>query len=325
MKALIIGHTGQDGTYLSSILQDKGYEVVGISKNLVSETQGGISGINNINDINISHPYDVFDIVNKIKPDEIYYLAAVHQSSSDIKMEDGELFQKSFDVNVKILVNFLEAARKIVPQAKIFYAASSHIFGNPEKAPQDESTPFNPDCIYGITKMAGMRVCRFYRENHKIFVSVGIMYNHESPYRESKYLSKKIVETAAAIKQGKKNELILGNIDAKVDWGYASDYMQAVHAIMQLPNPDDFIISSGKRHTVKEFVQNVFEEFGINDWKKYIKIDPYLITKKQKSNLFGNNRKIKDFTGWFPSVNFNELIKILVASEKEQWKKQSAI
>jgi len=311
MKAIIIGHSGQDGTYLSSLLLNKGYEVTGFSGSSVSENKYGISKID------VKQYSQVENTIRKILPDEVYFLAAVHQSSADVQMEDGELFQKSFDLNVKAFINFLEAIRLHLPKTKIFYAASSHVFGNPEKYPQDESTLLNPNCIYGITKTAGMRTSYYYRENHNVFASVGIFYNHESPLRESKYVSKKIVETAVSIKFEKKNELILGNLESEIDLGYAPDYMRAVHAMMQLSKPDDFIISSGERHMIKNFVEGVFDCLSL-DWRKFVKTNPLLITKKQKRNLFGDNRKIKIATGWFPSVSFEGLIKILVDAEMQK-------
>ena len=311
-KAIVVGHTGQDGTYLSSLLREKEYEVTGISSKEVSKNNYSITKVD------LLQEQQVTDLLKKIQPDEIYFLAAVHQSSSDKPIEDGMLFQKSLDLNVKALINFLENIRKHSQSSKLFYAASSHIFGSPATFPQNELTPFHPDCIYGITKTAGIGACRFYRENHKIFASVGIFYNHESPLRESKYVSKKIVKSAIEIKKGLKTELILGNLESQIDWGYAPDYMRAVHALMQLPNPDDYIISSGAIHTIKDFVSEVFTYLGL-DWTKFVKVDPSLITKKQKHNLFGNNQKIKKATGWSPSADFKTLTKILVDEELKKY------
>lgn len=311
-KAVVVGHTGQDGTYLSALLREKNYEVTGISSKQVSVNKYGVKSVD------VLQESQVQDLLEKIQPDEIYFLAAVHQSSADVQVEDGALFQRSLDVNVKALVNFLECIRKFSPHSKLFYAASSHIFGNPTASPQDELTPFHPDCIYGITKTAGIRACHFYRENYTIFSSVGIFYNHESPLRESKYVSKKIVETAVAIKRGLKTELVLGNLESQIDWGYAPDYMRAVHSIMQLSKADDFVISSGTIHTIKYFVTEVFAYLKL-DWTKFVKVNPLLITKKQKRNLFGNNKKICKSTGWSPSVDFKGLTKILVDEEFKKY------
>lgn len=308
-KALIIGHTGQDGTYLWQLLKSKNYDLAGVSNTSARFSQKG-----NLENVDIENYSEVGKLVKNFQPDELYYLAAVHQSSSDKQMADGELFQKSIDINAKAFINFLEAVRLYSNQTKIFYAASSHIFGETSNPVQDETTPLNPNCIYGITKTMGIRACYFYRDNHHIFASVGIFYNHESPLRASKYVSKKIVETAVAIKLGLKDKLILGNLDHRVDWGYAPDYVEAAYRILQLKAPDDFVVSSGATHSIKDFTQEVFAFLGL-DWQKFVEIDPNLITKKQKQNLTGDNKKLKNATGWKNSVTFSELIKILVNAE----------
>lgn len=311
-KALIIGYSGQDGTYLCELLISKNYELVGISSNSIFSTKK-ITG----NLVDITNFSQVSELVKKFQPDEIYYLAAIHQSSSDNQMEDGELFQKSIDINSKAFINFLEAVRLHSKQTKIFYAASSHIFGETTSPVQDENTPLNPNCIYGITKTVGIRACHFYNEKYNLFASVGIFYNHESPLRASKYVSKKIVETAVAIKQGLKDKLILGNLDHRVDWGYAPDYVDAAHRILQLDKPGDFVISSGTTHSIRDFTEGVFTYLGL-DWKKHVEINPNIITKRQKQNLTGNSQKLKKATGWENSVTFSGLIKILVEAELEK-------
>ncbi len=308
-KAIIIGHTGQDGNYLWELLSAKNYELIGVSSNLVLSSKEG-----DLAPLDIKNFNQVETLVKNFRPDELYYLAAIHQSSSDKQMEEGELFQKSIDINSKAFVNFLEAARLHSGKTKLFYAASSHIFGETANPIQDETTPLNPNCIYGITKTMGIRACHFYRDNYNIFASVGIFYNHESPLRASKYVSKKIVETAIAIKLGLKDKLILGNLDQRVDWGYAPDYVDAAYRILQLNLPGDFIISSGTTHSIQDFTEEVFANLGL-DWKRHVEINPNLITKKQKQNLTGNNRKLKNATGWENSVTFSGLIKILVNAE----------
>lgn len=307
-KAIVVGSTGQDGYYLSELLRENKYEVIGISSKQISENKLGITRLD------VMQASEVESLLSKFQPDEIYFLAAVHQSSSDQQTEDGILFQKSIDLNVKALVNFLEGIRKHSSRSKLFYAASSHVFGNVDKSPQDETTPLQPDCIYGVTKTAGIGACHFYRENHNIFACVGIFYNHESPLRASKFVSKKIVEGAVAIKKKLQTELVLGNLESQIDWGYAPDYMKAVFAMMQLSKADDFIISSGEVHTIKDFVGGIFKYLGL-DSSEFVKTNPALITKKQKKNLFGNNQKIKNATGWSPSTDFKGLIKILVDEE----------
>jgi GDPmannose 4,6-dehydratase len=311
-KALIIGHTGQDGTYLWKLLGEKNYDLMGVSNTSALSSQKG-----NLEPVDIRNYNEVEKLIRNYQSDELYYLAAVHQSSSDKQMEEGELFQKSIDINSKAFINFLEAIRLHSKATKIFYAASSHIFGETTSAVQDENTPLNPNCIYGITKTMGIRAGHFYRDNYGVFASVGIFYNHESPLRASKYVSKKIVETAVAIKHGLKDKLILGNLDHRVDWGYAPDYVEAAYKILQLNAPDDFIIASSVTHSIQDFTEEVFAYLGL-DWKKYVEINSHLITKKQKQNLSGNNEKLKNATGWKNSVTFSGLIKILVDTELEK-------
>lgn len=308
-KAVIVGHTGQDGTYLKNLLLEKDYDLIGISSTSCYSTTFSFKANIDIRDFSA-----VELLIKAYQPDEVYYLAAVHQSSADKPIAEGELFQKSIDINLKAPVNFLESIRLHSSNTKFFFAASSHIFGNPSQIQQDEETPFNPVCIYGTTKTAGINASRYYRNNHGIFASTGIFYNHESPIRESKYVSKKIVETAVAIKNNLAIELILGNLESKIDWGYAPDYMNAIHKILNHTSAQEFIVSSGELHTVGEFVEEVFNLLKL-DWKKYVKINPHLITKNQKRNLFGDNRKLIRETGWLPSVSFKELIGIIVNEE----------
>ncbi len=311
-KAVIVGHTGQDGTYLSALLREKKYEVTGVSRKQVSENKYEIKSIDILQELAVEN------FLKKIQPDEIYFLAAVHQSSEDAQLATGDLFRKSLDLNLLALINFLEGIRKYSPHCKLFYAGSSHVFGNPEKSPQDESSPFRPDCIYGITKTAGINACHFYRERYAVFAGVGIFYNHESPLRSSNYVSSKIVQAAVAIKKGLTSELILGNLESKIDWGYAPDYMYAAYSILQLSSADDFIISSGALHSIADFVGEVFAYLEL-DWTNFVKVNPLLISKRQKQNLFGNNQKIRNTTGWTPGVDFKGLIKILVNEELKKY------
>ena len=311
-KALITGCTGQDGTYLFENLQKKNYEIIGIARNVVRSTLS-----KSIRPVNISKSKQVYDLLEEYNPDEIYYLAAFHQSSEDQYYDDAELLRRSFDVNVLSLINFLEGIKNYSKYSRLFYAASSHIFGDSTESIQDETTPLNPNSIYGITKTAGVHLCRLYREKHSIFVSVGIPYNHESPLRSSKFVSQKIVKTAVAIKNKIQDKLVIGNLNAKIDWGYAPDYVEAMYRILQLSSPGDFIISSGKIHTVRDFIKGVFKDLDL-DWTKHVKEDPNLITKKEKHNLQGNNQKLKTMTKWQPTASFNDLIKIMVREGLKQ-------
>lgn len=305
-KALIVGCDGQDGTYLTRYLQKKHYRVIGIGRNGIRSGNGG-----HLKPINILKSKAVLDLLAQHTPDEIYYLAAYHHSSQDRKENDAVLFQKSFDVHVHGLIHFLDGMRVNCLKARLFYAASSHIFGNPPGRVQNEKTPLAPVCIYGITKTAGVQTCRFYRREYGLSASVGILYNHESPLRADKFVSQKIVKTAIAIRKGKQKELVLGNLNAVIDWGFAGDYVEAMHRMLSLPSGDDFIIASGKAHTVKEFVEGVFKRLKL-DWAQYVREDASVIQKKHQCHWQGDPSKIKRMTGWSPKTDLSKLIALMV-------------
>ena len=305
-RALIIGCMGQDGTYLYENLAKRQYEIIGIGKKVVKANLR-----ESIDPLDITQRKQVYEFLNKYRPQEIYYLAAYHHSSEDEMGDEAQVFNHSYEIQVLSFINFLEAMKKYLKNSRFFYAASSHIFGEPKENIQTESTPLNPTCIYGITKAAGVHTCRFYRENYKLYVSVGILYNHESSRRSPKFVSQKIVNTAIAIKNRSQDKLVVGNLNAKIDWGYAPDYVEAMIKILQLPEAGDFIIASGATHTVRDFVKGVFDYLNL-DWTRYVKEDARLITKKAKDNLQGDPQKLKTLTGWQPGVSFEEMIKIMV-------------
>jgi GDPmannose 4,6-dehydratase len=305
-KALIVGAFGQDGTYLFRYLDTKGYRVLGLGRGKVRCNGRGLWDV-----VNILDPRAVRQCIKTFQPDEIYYLAAFHHSSEDLKGDDAALFKKSFHVHVDGLIHFLAAMADLAPRARLFYAASSHVFGRPPKEIQDERTPLNPLCIYGISKTAGIQVCRFYRRTRGLFASVGILYNHESPLRAESFVSQKIVCAAIAIKQGRQQPLTLGNLKARIDWGFAGDYVQAMHRILQSDNPDDFIISSGKTHAIEDFVRLAFACLRL-DWNQHVKVDPRVISKSERSHLQGNPRKLKAITGWVPKLELPQLVELMV-------------
>ena len=311
-KALVTGVAGQDGTYLSEYLQKKDYSVVGVDKKMPLS-----NNVEAITNIDITNTNSVFELVRKWKPDEIYCLAAYHKSSEDKIVDELETFKKSHDVNVLSVANFLEAIRLWSKSTRLFYAASSQMFGGPIKSWQDENSALNPNNIYGITKAAATKLCHYYRNSNKVFASVGILYAHESPLRTSNFVSKKIVETAVAIKKGFREQLVLGDIEAEADWGYAGDYVIAMHMVLQHSRPDDFIISSGVRHTLKDFVQVAFDCLGM-DWRKFVVEDKNLCSRTPKVSTVGDNRKIVSTVGWKPTVGFNELVKLMVESELQK-------
>jgi GDPmannose 4,6-dehydratase len=304
-RAIIVGSNGQDGRLLFNLLQKQGYTIIGISKDSIHSNQQKF----NFDPLDISDLKSVRSVVKTFQPDEIYYLPAFHHSSEDQNVETRSLWENSYKIHVQGLLNFLECIRCDLLHSRLFYAASSHIFGTPPNDKQDENTPINPDNIYGITKATGVFLCRFYRSTHRIFCSVGILYNHESILRTSQFISKKIVQSAVKIKQFGQGLLIVGNLSAIGDWGYAPDYVRAMKQILALPDPDDFVIATGAAHTVQEFVELVFRELGL-DWKLYVTERRDILTRLSPL-LVGDATKLRSLTGWTP-IRFNEMIRNLV-------------
>lgn len=318
--AIVIGNQGQDGYYLSNLLQDKGYEVIGLGKNSAFKNQ-----VTPIKPIDIIEKEQVAELLRLYQPQELYYFAAYHRSSETSPVDTFSELKQSYTINVLGLLNFLNAIEQHCPTARLFYAASSHIFGDPTQVPQTETTPFRPICPYGITKSTGVEMCRLYRKNHGVFASTGILYNHESPRRNTQFVSKKIIQTAVKIKQGRAQTLVLGDLEAKADWGLAQDYVTAMHKILQIEEADDFIIATGKLHTIQEFADCVFEILDLKG-ADYIKVDRSLISKpKRTRDLVGDASKLAAKTGWSPAVNFNELVQHLVQTELELSLKEGAL
>jgi len=305
-KAIIVGARGQDGQFLSENLQRKNYDIIGLDKNAI---KGNISS--DQKPVDITKRDSVHDLLKSQKPNEVYYLAAFHQSSEDKNYDEDAVFTESLSINVQALFNFLDGIKRYSPSTRLFYAASSHIFGDPDQPIQDETTALRPNCIYGLTKSAGLHLCRYYRENHSVFATVGILYNHESPLRDPQFISQKIVKTMIAIKKGNEKKLIVGNLKTKIDWGYAADYVEAMVKVLQLPNADDFIISSGYNYTIEDFIKGTADLLDL-DWKSFVQENPSLIKKIPKGRLQGNHQKITSLTGWMPTVDLNGLIKIMV-------------
>jgi GDPmannose 4,6-dehydratase len=304
-KAIVVGSHGQDGKLLCQLLARKNYRVTEVAKGLVSA--------------DYDRPVDILDSgeVNRLVasrgPDDIYFLAAYHQAAEEKRHDEHSLLRASLDVNVMALTNFLEAIRSASPGSRLFYASSSHIFGNPACAPQDEAFSVNPNSIYGISKAAGTFACRYYRRLHGVHASVGILYNHESIYRDPKFISKKIARAVARIKKGLDSRVVLGNLDAAVDWGYAPDYVDAMFRILRLDQPGDFVVATGKLHTVRDFARTAFACAGL-DFRGYVETDGSLVAGGGTS-LRGNPSKLMKSTGWQPSVTFEEMVREMVENE----------
>jgi len=307
-RAIIIGVDGQDGQLLYDLLLKMRYSVVGIDKSRIR-----CSSAISFKEVNILESAQVSNLIKEVLPKEVYYLAAFHHSAENVPAENTELLQNSYDVHVAGLANVLEAIRIFSPKTRLFYAASSHIFGKTEENMQDESTPINPNCIYGITKAAGLALCRFYRFRFGIFAVAGILYNHESSLRAEDFVSQRIIKGAVGIKRGERKKLVLGDLQAVIDWGYAPDYVRAMQLVLNTQSPDDFIIATGKRHTVLDFVKATFAYLGL-DWRLYVKEECHIV-RKQNVCRVGNPANLQKETGWKPSVDFKRMVELLLCQE----------
>ncbi len=296
-KALIVGSGGQDGTLLTQLLTKRGYVVVGLKRN----------------DLDILNPQIVIDLVNDLKPAEIYYLAAYHHSSENLPPGSGDMFRKSMDVHFYGLVNFLDAITMVLPSARLFFASSSHIFGAVENGMQTEETIYDPQSEYAITKVAGMRACQHYRRVNNVFASIGILYNHESSLRKCNFLSKKIAITAARIGKEGGGTLELADLGAEIDWGDASDTVDAMHRILQLEKPSDYIVATGHLRSVREFADIAFRYVGL-DYTNHV-VSKKNVALRNNYRRVGDFSKLKKDTGWVPSISFEQMVGNLVQSE----------
>jgi GDPmannose 4,6-dehydratase len=296
-NALIIGSQGQDGTLLTQFLTKRDYKIVGLGRN----------------DLNYLDPKKVIDLINDLSPSEIYYLAAYHHSSENLPPGSGDIFRKSMDVHFYGLVNFLDAITMVSPSSRLFFASTSHIFGATESGMQTEKTRYDPQSEYAITKVAGMSACQHYRRVNKVFTSVGILYNHESTLRKCNFLSKKIAVAVARIAKNGSGTLELADLDAQIDWGDARDTVDAMHRILQLEKPADYIIATGQLRTVKEFADIAFRYVSL-DYKNHIVGKKNEVLRNNWRRV-GNFAKLKNDTGWAPSIDFEQLVSNLVQSE----------
>jgi GDPmannose 4,6-dehydratase len=307
--AVIIGVNGQDGRFLYNFLKNDNYSVIGFDINYVISTKNEWEEILSITSFN-----EVEQFIKTVKPDELYYLAAYHHSSEDVIANEIELVNKSYEINVFSYVNFLEAIRLYSKKTRIFYAASCHIFGDPDNPKQNEYTENKPQSIYSITKYSGLKLSEYYRNNFSVFASVGILYNHESHLRSEKFVSRKIVKTAVEIKNNKKDELIIGKMDMEIDWGYAGDFVIAFVQILNYHTPENFIIATGRTHKLKDFIKYVFDYLDL-DWRKYVKQDATLLTRTTNGIYCGDYNKLLEVIGWNPTMDLKSLAHLMVDKE----------
>ena len=318
MKALITGITGQDGSYLAEFLLSKGYEVHGIIRRASTFNTGRIDHIYvdphmpgvklSLHYGDLSDSEQVSNIIYNIKPDEVYHLGA--QSHVRVSFDIPE-----YTGNITALgtTRLLEAIRRSENSAKFYQASSSEMFGS-ANPPQNEETPFKPRSPYACAKVYAYWMVKNYREGYKVFASNGILFNHESPRRGETFVTRKITRAIAAILAKKQDYLYLGNLEAKRDWGFAPEYVEAMWKILQQDSPDDFVLGTGDSHTVKEFVQEVFSYAGL-DWQKYVKIDPRYFRPTETENLLADAAKARQKLNWQPKVTFKDLVKIMVDAD----------
>ena len=315
-KAFITGIAGQDGSYLAELLLDKGYEVHGLLRRVAVEDHRerlsrlqGSAGKIRLHAGDVSDYPTVWRLIAAIKPDEVYHLAA--QSFV------GESFRdpvSTMRINIDGTEYLLSAIKELHPSCRFYFAATSEMFGRVLTSPQNEETPFNPVSPYGISKLASFYLVRMYREGYGLFAVSGILFNHESPRRGHEFVTRKITHTAARIKLGLEKELRLGNLDAKRDWGFAGDYVEAMWLMLQQKTPRDFVIGSGETHTVREFVEETFKRLGL-DWKKYVKIDKAFFRPVDVHTLLADSRRARRELHWKPKTGFRALIRMMVDSD----------
>lgn len=320
-KALITGITGQDGSYLAELLLSKGYEVHGIIRRASTFNTGRIDHLYqdpHVNGVRLFLHYgDIADSTNLIKllyriqPDEIYHLAA--QSHVRVSFDIPEY---TGDVTGLGTVRILEAIRETGLKAKFYQASSSEMYGKVQEIPQRETTPFYPRSPYAAAKVYAYWMTVNYRESYGMFACNGILFNHESPRRGETFVTRKITRAVAHIKAGLQKKLYLGNLDAKRDWGYAKEYVEAIWLMMQQPEPDDYVIATGETHSVREFLEEAFSYAGL-DWREYVEIDPRYFRPSEVDLLVGDASKAREKLGWQPRTTFKELVRLMVDADME--------
>jgi GDPmannose 4,6-dehydratase len=311
-RALITGITGQDGSYLADLLLEKGYEVHGMVRRSSTET---FQRLEHIRDRITLHSGDLLDqrslvdVFRAVEPHEIYNLAAM--SFVAASWNQPVLTAEFTAVGV---TRMLEAMREAAPEARFYQASSSEMFGKVLEVPQTESTPFYPRSPYGVAKVYGHFITVNYRESYGLHASSGILFNHESPRRGLEFVTRKVTHAVAAIKLGLQTELALGNLDAERDWGYARDYVEAMWLMLQQDEPDDYVIATGAKHTVRELVDVAFERVGL-DPADYVRIDPRFLRPAEVEELVGDPAKARTQLGWEPRTSFHELVTLMVDAD----------
>ncbi|MCH8204921.1 MAG: GDP-mannose 4,6-dehydratase [Candidatus Hydrogenedentes bacterium] len=311
-RALITGLTGQDGSYLADLLLEKGYEVYGVVRRSSTETFERIKHIQDrvaFVQADLTDQVSMIDAIDEVRPNEVYNLAA--QSFVPTSWKQPIL---TADVTALGVTRVLEAIRVVDKSIRFYQASSSEMFGKVLEVPQSEQTPFYPRSPYGVAKVYGHFITVNYRESYDIFACSGILFNHESPRRGLEFVTRKVTDGVARIKLGLADELRLGNLDAKRDWGYALDYVDAMWKMLQQDQPDDFVISSGKMHTVRELCEAAFAHVDL-DMNEYVVVDPKFYRPAEVQELLGDSSKAKKMLGWEPETSFEDLVKMMVTAD----------
>ena len=318
-KALILGVTGQDGSYLAEILLEKGYEVHGLIRRSATGNTRNIDHLINNREIfnssffihrgDLADPTSLYRIINSVRPQEIY-----NEADQDHVSWSYDMVGFSADITGAAVGRILEIIRQIDPEIRYFQPCTSNMFGITKTEKQDETTPFNPQSPYACAKTMAYYLARYYRNAFGIFASTAILYNHESPRRMPEYVTRKITQAAARIACGKQDKLILGDMTAHIDWGYAREYMETAWQILQLDQADDFIVATGEAHSVKEWVEKAFSAVNLKP-DKYVVTDPKLLRPTKTSSLVGDITKAKKTFGFDPKIKFDKLVDLMVEAD----------
>jgi GDPmannose 4,6-dehydratase len=311
-RALITGITGQDGSYLAELLLEKGYQVFGMTRR---SSAPNLWRVQHLLDRIVLKPADLLDqlsllrLVDEVRPAEIYNLAAMSfvPASWDQPMLTGEF-------NAQGVTRLLDAVRQVDAGIRIYQASSSEMFGKVREVPQTEQTPFYPRSPYGVSKVFAHYITVNYRESYNLFAVSGMLFNHESPRRGLEFVTRKVSDGVARIKLGLADALSIGNLDAQRDWGFAGDYVRAMWLMLQQDRPDDYVIATGVSHSVRELIEIAFAHVGL-DWQKYVRIDPALLRPAEVDHLLGNPAKARAELGWTPSVDFKQLVEMMVDAD----------
>ena len=311
-RALITGITGQDGSYLSELLLEQGYEVFGVIRRLSAPNEWRIEHLRDkvtLLQADLLDQLSLIKAVERADPHEFYNLAAMSfvPASWDQPMLTGEY-------NAQGVVRALEAVRQVNPKIRFYQASSSEMYGRVREVPQTEMTPFYPRSPYGVSKVFGHYITVNYRESYGMFAVSGILFNHESPRRGHEFVTRKVTHGVARIKLGLTDHLSLGNLDAKRDWGFSGDYVRAMWMMLQADEPDDFVVATGVTHSVKNLVIEAFSHAGL-DWEKHVRIDPQFLRPAEVDLLIGNPEKAKTILGWEPKVEFRGLVQMMVDAD----------